>query len=318
MDLLDKTVLLSTLFESYRGKSYSTFLIALKQANSDIIEQLAKTKGKFTTKRLKDIKTLIDKEIGNAYGGLFTDLKEEIPEVANLTYSFIAGVTNAQLDDNFLNSLIANNREIQEGYTFEKLFKIDSKNHAKALKVVIANGVNKGEPIDSIIRNYNIKANGLSKANVRTSVNTVISQTLGDSKVPAYKELEELGVVKGYVYTATLDLKTVLYCINHDGRVYKTIQDINKALYSHFNCRSIEISLTGNKISDARASQFGQVNGETYETWFKKLPESVQKSTLTGRQYKAYLDGDFKVESIVDISKVQSLGMIQRTIEDYI
>ena len=108
------------------------------------------------------------------------------------------------------------------------------------------------------------------------------------------------------------------YCSKHDGRKYKTIEEINAALYSHFNCRSIEVALTGNKISDARASQFGQVNGETYETWFKKLPESVQKSTLTGRQYKAYLDGDFKVESIVDVTKKQSLGMIQRTIEDYI
>lgn len=318
MDLLDKTVLLSTLFENYKGKSYSTFLIALKEADSNIIEQLAKTKGIWTTKRLKDIRALITKEIGLAYGGLFADLKEEIPDVANLTYGFIAGVTQPQLNKTFLNSLINNDKEIQPNYTFEKLFKTDNKNHVKALKVVLNNGVSQGQSIDAIIRNYEIKADKLSKGQVRTSVNTVISQTLGDSKVPAYEELQDLGVVKGYVYTAVLDLSTSRYCINHDGRKYKTIEEINAVLYSHFNCRSIEVALTGNKINDARASKFGQVNGETYETWFKKLPEDVQKSTLTGRQYKAYLDGSFKVESIVDISKVQSLGMIQKTIEDYI
>lgn len=318
MTLLDKTVLLSTMFENYRGKSYSTFLIALKEANKNITDQLLKTNGKFTTARLKAIKSLIDKEIGNSYGGLFADLKEEIPEVANLSYGFIAGVTRPQLNKTFLDSLIANNREIQKGYTFEQLFKTDSKNHAKALKILINNGNDAGYPIDKIVSDLNIKSNKLSRAAVRTSVNTTISQTLGDSKIPAYEELQDLGVVKGYVYTAVLDLGTTDYCIKHDGLQYKTIQEINAALYSHFNCRSIEVALTGNKIEDARASQFGQVNGETYETWFKKLPTDVQKSTLTGRQYKAFLDGDFKVESIVDVTKMQSLNMIQKTIEGYV
>lgn len=325
MDLLDKTVLLSTFFENYKGKSYSTFLIALKEADNNIIEQLLKTKGKFTTKRLKDIRALITKEINNAYGGLFADLKEEIPDVANLTYGLIAGVTQPKLSKTFLSELIANDRIIQKSknpdipdYTFENLLETDSKNHEKALKVVVSNGVSNGDPIDKITRDLEIKSQRYSKANVRTSVNTIVSQTLGDAKVPAYEELQELGVVKGYVYTAVLDLATSRYCINHDGRKYKTIAAVNAALYSHFNCRSIEVALTGKKISDARASQFGQVNGETYETWFKKLPEDVQKSTLTGRQYKAYIDKEFKVESIVDVSKVQSLGMIQSTIEDYI
>lgn len=310
MTLLDKIILESTLFENYKGKSYDSLLASLKIAEQNILIQLAKTKGEWTKKRLNDMRKLIDEEIQKAYGGLFASLQDEGTEVASLVYGYYLNELGKSVPVAVAEQIVNSNRNIQ-GYQFKELFKISEEQTARALKVLVASGVNQGRSIDNIIRDFEIKSDKLSKANIRTNINTFIGESRTIARHQSYKELEKSGVIKSYEYFATMDSGTTIWCREHDSRKYDSLDEIEKDLHTHFNERSVALPITDNEEENERASQFGATTG-SYEKWFLDLPKDVQRSTLTNRQYENFLKKKYNVKSLNDITKVQSLGSIEK------
>jgi hypothetical protein len=311
MTLFDKIILLETLFENYKSSSYDDLLVALKVADANIIDRLARTKGEWTRTRLLEIKKLINDEITKSYGGLFEHLQDENAKIGDLVYSYIAGTS---IPKSTVQAIVNSNRNIQ-GYTFKELFKITEDNHARQLRVLVASGVAQGRSIDGIISDYQIKSDKLSRANIRTNINTLVAETKTIAKNKAFED--EFGdVIEGWVYNATLDNSTSIWCRERDNRRYKTLEDINKDLHSHFNCRSVVIPLTDDEDENKRASQFGEVGGLSYEDWFLSLPKAIQRSTLTSRQYEALLKDRYNVKSLNDITKGLKLETISNIINN--
>lgn len=316
---LDKILQETTLFENYRGKSYDELLASLKIAEVNIIARLAKTKGEWTSKRLIEMRKLIDQEIQFAYGGLFSNLQDEGIAVANIAYGFMISELGKDIPVSLAKEIVNSNRLIQmsedKAYTFKDLFKLNEVNHSKSLKVLLSAGVNQGRSIDGIISDFGIKSDKLTRANIRTDINTFIGQTRMDAKVKSFSQLEKTGVVRGYEYNAVLDSGTTLYCRKLDSkRYYQPIAEIRHLIKVHANCRSEFTIITDNEVENKRASQFGETN-KGYEDWFLEQSKEFQRSNLTNRQYESFLKGNYKVKNLSDITKVKSLAGIEKTLK---
>jgi len=315
-ELLDKILIDSTLFENVKLESYDNLLLALKLADENITNRLLKTKGIWTKAKLNEIKKLIQDEILKAYGGVFATVQDEAVEAANISYALLGSTIGATIPTGVANELINSRRLIQmsenKAYEFKQLFDLASDNHERQLRTVVASGVVQGRPIDAMIRDYQIKSGNLAKANIRTNINTVIGQSRATAKFAQFKRLEDLGVVKGYIYSSVFDGRTSDYCIRMSGKkFYKPIEEISHLVKTHANCRSELVGLTDNEVQNRRASEFGETDAEDYPTWFETTPEYFKRAKLTKKQYEGYKKGIYKVGSLNDVTKQMTLKQIR-------
>jgi hypothetical protein len=301
----------ASLFENFAPKSYDDLLTALKLADERIIKKIAMTGDTWTRKRLNEVKRLIEEEISKAFVAFPTALQEDSIDVAKVVLASTLGMTG-QLPKSVLDDLLNNNRDIQ-GYSFNELFKLDSENHARQLRVLLASGVRAGWSADKIIREFGLKSEKLTRGQLQNDIFTTIADSRDQGRYAGYRQLEKTGVIKGYVYDATLDSNTTLYCREHDQRVYnKSINEIQGEIKVHFHCRSVFRPATVTDQSGKRPTKSGEVPfNETYETWFKKQSKAFQKSTLTNRRYKEFLDGKYKIKSVVDLDKTTDIKTIK-------
>jgi len=311
IDYFDLSLKESTLFELYNPKAYEDLLLALKLADERVTQRILKTNGEWTRAELIKTKAYINEQINIAYGGLFEGMQKDSVNVANVVYAATTGSVAAEVPLYAVNDLINSNRNIQ-GYSFKELFKISEDNHARQLRVLVSSGVAGGLTPSQMIREYNIKSDKLSKGQIRSDIFTTITDSRARGRYQAYRELEKLGVSDGYIYSATLDSGTTLYCRQHDQKVYhKSIDEISHLIHTHFNCRSQFIQIQETP-SQTRPSQFGETETNNYESWYLKQDNSFHKSTLTNKKYNAFLKGKYKVKSLNDIDKITDLETVKR------
>lgn len=318
MNFYDLTLAEASLFENYKSKGYDDLLTALRLADEKIISDIYKTKGEWTRKNLSSVKRSINTEIGNAYGGLFESMQDESVETAQIVLGASLGKIGADLPKAVIDDLIGSKRLIRMSeesvYEFKELFGLTSNNHARQLRVLISSGVAQGKTVNQIIRDYNIKSDKLSKGQLKSNIFTVIANSRDEGRYVAYKQLEDEGIIEAYLYDATLDSSTTIYCREHDQRKYfDKIENIQSEIKVHANCRSIfrPIPLLDQEGS-TRASQIGETEELPYSQWYAKQSDSFKKSTLTNRRYNAYLKGNFKVSGLSDLNKKVPIETIRK------
>ena len=298
--MLDLNMKEMSLFEIYNSPAYNDTFIALKLADEKIQNAILKTKGTWTKKKLNEIKAEINNEINKAYGGLFENMQGEVSAVSQV----IAGayVSNYSLPNSVIDDLINSNRQIQ-GYGFKELFDTTEANHARQLRVLLSSGVAQGQTALQIAREIGVKNSKLSKGQLKTNIYTTISDSRKVARHKSYEQLEKEDIIKGYIYDATLDGRTTIYCREQDQRkYYKPINEIAHLINVHFNCRSLYIGITETTQESRRASQFGQVENQNYETWFNSQSKEFQKSTLANRRYSDFLNNKYKVKGLSDLN----------------
>lgn len=315
MNYTDLVLRESTLFENYQSQGYSDYLTALKLADEVITQRILATNGEWTKAKLNEVKRTINEEIGKAYGGLFEAIQDESVESASIVYGAVVGSMASKLPKTVVEDIINSNRDIQ-GYTFKELFKISEDNQARQLRVIVASGVSQGLSVDKIIKNYNIKSDKLSKGQIAGNIFTTVTDSRDYGRYQGYRELEKMGIIKGYEYNAVLDSGTTQYCRQHDSNIYfKPIDEISHLMHTHFRCRSQFIPY--NKDAKQRASQTGATE-LNFEDWFLSQDNNFHKATLENKKYKAFLQGKYKVENLTDITKKQSLNSIRKSLLDFI
>ncbi len=304
----------SSLFENYDSKGYEDLLIALGIADERVISKiLGIADDNWTKSNLTHIKNYIEDEIQASYGGLFASMQKESVIAANIVYGASLGVT-ATVPTSTINDLINSKRQIQ-GYGFKELFTLTGDNHARQLKVVVSSGVAQGLTSSQIAKEFGIKSTQLSKGQIEGNIFTTIAESRDQGRYDAFKELEKMGVVNAYIYDATLDSGTTIYCRNHDQRVYKqNIAEIEQYIKVHFRCRSVFRPTQANKT---RGSQFGEVENQSYKDWYSKQSNDFKQSTLTNRRYNAYLKGNYEVKGLHDLDKKTSFETIDKQLNTF-
>ena len=319
----------STFFELYQSQGYDNLLIALKVAQDNIIAKIEKIKGDTWTKRQQQtILKQINIEIGNAYRGLFAEMQTESVGISEITFNALLGTVSQKIPLAAVKDLQNSKRVIQMGsdltigdkvvkakkknYTFQSLFKLSEKNHAKQLRTLISVGVTQGLTSKQIVKEFDIKNNQLSKGQVTSNIFTVIADSRNQGNYLAYAELENTGVVEYYEHSSVLDSHTSIHiCVPRDGRKYyqkiKNISSFNKPPL-HGNCRSKLLAKTKNQT----------IPKTNYPDWFKKQDNQFQKSVLGAKKYNAYKNGSFKITTLADVKgRKMSLKTIKSNLDSY-
>jgi len=313
----DRSLQEGTLFEMFEADAYTDTLKALKLAQQEIVMKILSIKGDTWTKRqLTEVRTLIDVEIAKAYTATLSTLQAELPAITSITAQNMLLTQFTKVPTAVLDAVTSNNFEVQ-GYTAKNLFKTTSDNHARQLRVLVASGVSQGKTTPTIINELIQKNSRLSKGQLKNAIFTTITEARAVSRYDSYDKMQKSGVIQGYEYVAALDSRTTEYCRNHDGRrYYKDIDEIQKYINVHFNCRSIFVPITKSTKIETRASQFGPVPNETYSKWFGRQNESFQRKTLGTNKFNLYKSGSYKIGGLVDATqRVLTLAAIKETLQ---
>lgn len=137
---------------------------------------------------------------------------------------------------------------------------------------------------------------------------------------------ENQDILKGVMYTATLDNRTCLQCANLDGQVYlmKGVDHKGPILPLHPFCRCFYAPITYSwaelekrhniKINKEKRGYFSgsKMDTLTYSEWFKTLPESEQLNILGATRYKSYKDGKLKLKQMANSRKIYTIDDLKR------
>lgn len=302
--MYDRILKENTLFEMFNSDAYDNTLVSLKLALEQVTAKiLSISNDTWTKKRLKEVQTLINKEIQKAYSGTLPSLQDQLPEIAAITASNIMQGYFTLIPTKVLDAITSNDFNVQ-GYTAEELFKTLADDHARKLRVLVASQVSQGKTSNTIASKLLSDKVGLSKGQLKTAIFTTITEARANVQYDAYAQLEEkTGVIIGYQYIAVLDGRTTEYCRNHDHRKYfQSIKDIQKYINVHWNCRSKFVPLTKSSNNDGtRTSIFGEVPDEPYSKWFSNQSDDFQKSVLSKSKYQAYKNGTYKIGGLPDV-----------------
>jgi len=133
-------------------------------------------------------------------------------------------------------------RELDMTVSKRELGQVD--NRIIATKKLIKNATDetKIKDLNSDLDNLQYQRNVLAVDNrykqyAKQNIRTLISESRADGRYVAFREMEDMGTVKGYEYCAVLDFSTTPYCSNHDGNIYyKKIDEIRHLVKTHYQC----------------------------------------------------------------------------------
>lgn len=176
-------------------------------------------------------------------------------------------------------------------------------------------GYIEGETTDQIVRrirgtralNYSDGIMEITRRNAQTVVLTAVSHTADYARQAVYDANKD--IVKGYRYTATLDLRTTAVCRARDGNFYP-MGTKRPALPAHMRCRSVytpvvksfrEMGLNADDLTPGtRASLDGQVPRElTYQGWLSRQSVARQEEVLGVTKAKLFRDGKLTLDRFV-------------------
>ena len=319
MTIQDLSIYEESLFLNYKSKGLTDTQAALQIALDKITAKISQSGSEITRQQLNEYKRLIKEEISKSYDGLYAAMQDESVKAAELVGSYMA-VTTKKIPTKVIDDLINSKRNIL-GYEFQELFKIQSENHERALRVVLGSGVAQGLPANEIVKTLIDKSESLGKGQLVTAVNSTIKDSRENARYARYKEYETQGIVKGYMYDATLDGRTSGVCRANSNRKFMVkLEDVplDAKPPLHPNCRSVLTVISTNEYTDnVKSSMFGETKNESYPEWLKNLPEDKQKIVL-GKKYQAYKDGRYTIKSLADVKGVaiHSMDDISKAMND--
>ena len=147
-----------------------------------------------------------------------------------------------------------------------------------------------------------------TRRNAETIVRTSVAHITNQAARLTYSE--NMDVIKGVRFVATLDAKTTPICGSLDGRVFKPDEAYPQPPL-HMNCRSRlapvtkswrEMGLDGDDLPrSTRASMNGQVPADlTYTQWLRSQPASIQDEILGPGRAALYRRGKLNFDKFVD------------------
>ncbi len=178
----------------------------------------------------------------------------------------------------------------------------------KGLSRSVRNNVNKqlrvgiaaGESVPALGKRVQ-KAFSTGTKQAQAIARTMTSAVVHNAREEVFKANK--AIVPKVQWTATLDDRTTVVCINLDGKVFETGKGPRPPI--HFQCRSTVVPVTPSwqefGVSDpppgTRASMNGAVPDKvTYKQWFAKQSKSTQIKVLGKKKAELFRSGRVKIE----------------------
>lgn len=325
--LFDESIAHQIDLQGYSNGVVRKMLALLNRVDADLMQQITVALEKlppsqFNIERLEALLTSVRALNSKAYADVSAELQTEIKDLieyeAGYQQQLLTSVLPSQVAVNAVNVnqvyAAAMARPFQGRLLKEWLSGIEAR-RASSIRDAIRIGYVESQTTSEIVRrikgtkalNY---ADGLlntSRRNVESIVLTAVNHTANYANEALIEANSD--VIKGYRYSATLDLRTTEICASRDGNVYK-LGEAKPAIPAHIRCRSRyvgvmkswrELGLNIDEIDGlTRASLDGQVPKETtYNDWLKRQSISRQNEVLGTTKAKLFRDGGLSLDKFV-------------------
>ncbi len=324
--LLEEDVRHAVYFHRYSNGVVRRVIALLNRTDADLFAQLSialEGGSEALIERLESLLFSVRQLNGAAYRQVEQALTAEIQEFSAYEASYQASVldkatpavirVNAVAAENVYAAAMSRPfqgrllREWSQGIEAERMTRI---------RDTIRIGFTEGQTTDQIVRRIRgTKAKGYSDGIIeidRRHAEAVVRTALSHTAAIARQQTDEANtdLIKGFVWTATLDTRTTESCRIRDGKQYdKQYRPVGHSIpwlsgpgRLHWNCRSSstrvikswrELGLDIDEISPGtRASLDGQVPADmSYGEWLKKQPAERQDDILGPTRGKMLREG---------------------------
>ena len=202
----------------------------------------------------------------------------------------------------------------------------------RRLRDAVRFGVVQGETVDQIVRRvrgtramrYADGVMQIGRRGAEAMVRTAVAHTTTVGRNELYQANSDL--IAGEQWVSTLDTRTCPQCMGLDGQRFEIGK--GKQTPAHIGCRCIRVPVTkswrdlGFDIDDqppaTRASMSGQVSAtETYGSWLKKQPASVQDEALGPTRGALFRKGGLPVDRFTNrVGDELTLDQLRRLDEE--
>ncbi len=278
----------------------------LDRADADIVAKLlargATLEASFTSSRLEKLLEAIRIINRDAHNEVGRELRTELVAVASYEAAFQQRlITNAlpvALDIvtppvELLKAAVTA-KPFQGRLLKEWVSELDA-GKFRRLRDAVRLGVVQGETVDQIVRrirgtkalNYTDGIMAIGRRGAEAMVRTAVAHTTSAAREELYQANSD--IIGEEQWVSTLDTRTCPHCMGLDGQKFELGKGAKTP--AHIGCRCVrvpvvkgwrELGFDFDEIpGSTRASMNGQVSStETYQTWLKKQPASVQDEAL--------------------------------------
>jgi SPP1 gp7 family putative phage head morphogenesis protein len=286
----------------------------LNRSDARLFERLARDGGGAISRArqeelLNDIRLIVQGLYQEATGALKADLGELAVYEGEFQGDMLRRVVPINLEwvaPSPYQIIAATNARPFQGRLMREWFTdLDAQAFAR-LRNAIRAGVVEGRTIDQMVRELRgTRAQGfkdgileINRRAAEVTVRTAVAHTANVARSEMYQANRRF--IKAVQWRATLDSRTSLYCMAHDGQVYPV--DAGPRPPAHPNCRSIvspvlkslaEMGIKGKALPPGtRASMDGQVAADmNYDDWLRKKPQAFQEQVLGKAKSKLFRAG---------------------------
>jgi SPP1 gp7 family putative phage head morphogenesis protein len=301
-------------------------LRVVAESDAEIVAKLqargATLEGTFTSVRLVSLLRSIREINTEAHVIIGRNLRSDLADVARYEAEFQEALLNRALRVEvdwvsptapMLDAVVT--QKPFDGKLLADAVRTMGQNKFKALQEAIQKGMIQGETVDQIVRrvrgspslNYRDGVMRLGRTSAERLVRTATNHVSNAAREIMFEENKDY--IKGVQWVATLDTRTCMRCAALDGKTFK-VGSGPRPPY-HWNCRCTVAPVTktwremGIDIDEAppgtRASINGQVSEtETFQTWLKKQPASVQDEALGPTRGRMFRSGEIDIDRFVD------------------
>lgn len=298
----------------------------LDEADAEIVAKLLKRgatlEGSFTSKRLEALLEAIRVINRDAHVIVGRELRSELREIARYEAEFQQRLLQTAIPVRVdivtpaveLLDAVVTSQPFQGRLLKEWVAELDDAK-AKRLRNAIRLGVVQGETVDQIVRrvrgtkalNYTDGVMQIGRRGAEALVRTAVAHTTSAAREKLYEANKD--IIASEQWAATLDTRTCKHCMALDGKKF----DVGKGPKTpvHLGCRCVRVPVVkgwrdlGFDFDEidpgTRASMNGQVSAtETYETWLRKQPASVQDEALGPTRGKLFRQGWLKIDAFTN------------------
>ena len=325
--LQDEAITHALYLQGYSKGTATKVLNLLKRTHNDLVQQLGVAlerlpQGEYNVARIDALLTSINGLIRSAYGEVSTELDNQLRGLATYETGYQTQLFQSVLPEQI--AFIAVTGEQAYAVAMARPFQgrllkdwmegLDTDLRVK-VRDAVRMGILEGQTTNEIVRkirgtkalNYADGLLDINRRNAETIVRTAIAHTAAYARDLTYEANDD--VIKGVIYTATLDSSTSILCASRDRNFY-AIGKSRPAIPAHMNCRSVytaalkswrELGLDIPEVPESTRSSFsGQIPAKvTYNEFLRKQSAEFQDEVLGSTKGKLFREGGLDIQRFI-------------------
>lgn len=230
--IADASIRHQVFLQRYAGGESKRAIAALSRIRRDIVARLANEPTEFRASRLNAVLDDINAITATGFKDIALDIKASSYKLASIEADFSAALYTRASDADFVlppDSALIQSVEAsgmaaalatgQKNPTIDAALTDFSKQKAKQINQIIADGVTLGDTTPEISRRLAATINTLQKRQLDALVRTITNHTSSAARIAVYDQNAD--IIEGYEWVATLDNRTTLICGSRDGNIYQ-------------------------------------------------------------------------------------------------